>query len=106
MPSAPPMAFVLPVVTPGAGGMLAVGVEMSHGPGLTMTFPLEKLADINFRFEFGTNGPDTLKLSCMVDLANGSQFRYGGETLSQAPWCIPFGDHLQGAAGKGHGKGF
>ena len=98
MPSAPPMAYVLPVVTPGAGGMLAVGVEMSHGPGLTMTFPL--------RFEFGTNGPDTLKLSCMVDLANGSQFRYGGETLSQAPWCLPFGDHLQGAAGKGHGKGF
>jgi hypothetical protein len=106
MPSAPPFATALPVIAPAAGGMLVVGVELNPGPSLSMTFPMDKLQDVNFRFEFDANGPGTLKLCCTVELAGGKRFHYGGETMTQEPWCLPWwGDQPRGAVGKGHGKG-
>ena len=75
---------------------------MSHTPEHVMEFRQDDVDSVAWRYEYGINGPFTVRLVVRVEMDNGDVLAIGGETLPHAP----FTRVLVSGLGKGHGKGF
>jgi len=84
------------------GVNLRIGVEGSHSPEVTLRLMKQDVETYYFRYFYGCNGPETLRILAIVETTSGGVLSVGMETLAVAPFCRA----VEGGSGKGHGRGF